>query len=67
MEAQFYLLCHCGIDPATVARAIRALLAVDARLHWNIEPNLQYVRLRDPQLAALPSGFAQAMETGDDR
>ena len=64
LEAQFYFLSHTASDPAVILQKTKLLLAVGARLRWNVRPNIESVRQRNPQKAVLLELVSQVM-TGD--
>jgi Flp pilus assembly protein TadD len=51
LEAQFYLLAHTSSDPAVIFQTTKLLLTRGARLRWNVQPNIETVRRRDPKKA----------------
>jgi Flp pilus assembly protein TadD len=53
LEANFYLLAHTNADPGEILRATISLLDRGIRLQWNVRPNFDAVRQRNPQKAAL--------------
>jgi Flp pilus assembly protein TadD len=63
LEAQIYLLCHTDRDPHTVAREVKALLQNGARLHWDVDRNIEMLMSRDPRRGALARTFVDVMVT----
>jgi hypothetical protein len=61
LEAQFYRLCHTVSDPAGIFPATKVLLTGGARLHWNIQPNIETVRMSEPQKAVLLEQVSKVM------
>lgn len=53
LEAHLYQLFHTSSDPAEILQVTKSLLTRGARLRWNILPNIEMVRHRDPQKAKL--------------
>lgn len=61
LEAQFYLLSHTSSDPTEILQVTKTLLSGGARLRWNVRPNIETVRRRDPQKAVLLEIVSKAM------
>ena len=61
LEALFYRLCHTLLDLAEIFPAMKALLAEGARLNWNVQPNIETVRRREPQKAGLLEQVSRVM------
>ena len=53
LEANFYLLSHTTADPGEILRATKSLLDRGIRLQWNVRPNIDAVRQRNPRKADL--------------
>ncbi len=53
LEANFYLLSHTRADPGEILRATKSLLDRGIRLQWNVRPNIDAVRRRNPRKADL--------------
>jgi tetratricopeptide (TPR) repeat protein len=67
LEANFYLLAHTQAAPTEVLRAIKSVLDRGARLRWNVRPNIEAVRRREPQKAALLELLAAVMKGERDQ
>ena len=67
LEALFYNLCHTLSDAAEIFRATKALLTGGARLCWNIQPNIEAARRREPQKAVLLEQVAKVMAGEKDQ
>ncbi len=63
----FYRLCHTFSDPAEIFRATKALLTGGAQLRWNIQPNIETVRRREPQKAVLLEQVSKVMAGEQDQ
>jgi len=61
LEAQFYLLAHTASPPLPIIERIKLLLSGEARLRWNVMPNIEKVRLSNPRKALTLDQLAQAM------
>jgi tetratricopeptide (TPR) repeat protein len=61
LEAQVYLLCHTDSSPDAVAREVKSLLESGARLHWDVNKNIELLMSHDPERAALAQTFVEVM------
>jgi tetratricopeptide (TPR) repeat protein len=59
LEYEFYRLAHTDDDPSDAIRSMRNLLTAGARLNWDVQRNVEEVRVRDPRKAALLQSIAQ--------
>jgi tetratricopeptide (TPR) repeat protein len=59
LEYEFYRLAHTDDDPLDAIRSMRNLLTAGARLNWDVQRNVEVVRVRDPTKAALLQSLAQ--------
>jgi hypothetical protein len=53
LEALFYRLCHITSGAADHLHAMQALFDRGARLNWNVQPNIEAVRMEQPEKALL--------------
>jgi Flp pilus assembly protein TadD len=61
LEANFYLLAHTTADPGEILRATKSLLDRGIRLQWNVRPNVDAVRKRNPRKADLLERVSEIM------
>jgi Flp pilus assembly protein TadD len=61
LEVQFYLLAHTSSDPSVIFQTTKSLLTRGARLRWNVRPNIETVRQRDPQKAVFLELVSEVM------
>ena len=67
LEAQFYLLAHTTSDPVEIFETTKSLLARGGRLDWNIRPNIETVRRREPHKATLLELVSEVMAGKQDQ